>query len=105
MFSYTLYSDSLSGIVRASTNPDSEVAGGLRLVTLRFTLPDSNLVGIEVLRDGGGLFFQEKSLLNVHIAHDSTGSLDSLDYVVAMDLPFREPTAFRTVLSIVDSAN
>ncbi|NND73191.1 MAG: hypothetical protein HKN43_16580 [Rhodothermales bacterium] len=88
--------------IRAEVLPESDMPGGLRSVTLSYQPDQPRLTGVSVVRDGGGLFFTERSSLEVEFRN---GSFSGLDNVVVLTLPFKDPVAYRTVASIVSDGS
>ena len=99
-FGYSESGDGSRVTIRVVALPGSDIPGGLRTVDLHYSIPDMKILAIDVYRNGGGLFFREASQALLTLGQDKTGHFQSLDYTVALVLPFREPTAFRTLLAV-----
>ena len=98
------HSGSNAIILRAEAMTGQELPGGLQSVTLHLDGESPSQINrIEIERDGGGLFFREKSYLDLNVT-GAERQFDALQYNVVLSLPFKGVAAYRTTASVVDSA-
>lgn len=90
-------------VLRAQAIPGQDIPGGLQTISIYLNSQTGHRIDrIEVHRDGGGLFFREKSLLEMTL--DDRQEFDSLDYTVVLRLPFRGVAAYRTEASVINGS-